>query len=142
MAPEHSAPADDFDRLLGYLKLTSTEIAALRELRGKMNVLAPGDVVFIPEKEEKEESRGVESKHTFKRKGVPAQLKLQFLDAEGEPRAGVPYEVRDGVNVIDRAEPDAYDLTRTVMSANAVDPVAQEGIDAFLAKRPPAWPDP
>lgn len=40
---------------------------------------------------------------------------------------------------IDRSEPDAYDLTRQVMSANAVDAVAQEGIHAFLDKRQPDW---
>ena len=39
-----------------------------------------------------------------------------------------------------RSEPDAYDLTTAVMSATAVDPVAREGIGAFLAKRPPVWP--
>ena len=41
---------------------------------------------------------------------------------------------------LDRSEPDAYDLTKAVMSANAVDPVAREGIGAFLEKRPPVWP--
>ncbi len=41
---------------------------------------------------------------------------------------------------IDRSEPEAYDLTRRVMSANAVDSVAQEGIRAFLDKRVPDWP--
>ncbi len=43
---------------------------------------------------------------------------------------------------LDRTEPDAYDMTKTVMSANAVDAVAQEGIDAFLTKRDPEWPEP
>ena len=36
---------------------------------------------------------------------------------------------------LDRSEPDAYDLTKRIMSANAIDEVAQEGIDAFLEKR-------
>jgi enoyl-CoA hydratase/carnithine racemase len=42
---------------------------------------------------------------------------------------------------IDRSEPDAYDLTRRIMSDNAVDAVAQEGIGAFLDKRDPRWPE-
>jgi enoyl-CoA hydratase/carnithine racemase len=42
---------------------------------------------------------------------------------------------------IDRTEPDAYDLMKIVMSENAVDPVAQEGMRAFLEKRPPEWPE-
>ena len=41
---------------------------------------------------------------------------------------------------IDRPEADAYDLTKRIMSDNAVDSVAQEGISAFLDKRPPEWP--
>ena len=41
---------------------------------------------------------------------------------------------------IDRPEPDAYDLTKRVMSDNAIDGVAQEGISAFLEKRDPEWP--
>ncbi len=42
---------------------------------------------------------------------------------------------------LDRSEPDAYDFTKLVMSENAVDAVAQEGMLAFLEKREPEWPD-
>jgi enoyl-CoA hydratase/carnithine racemase len=41
---------------------------------------------------------------------------------------------------IDLPEAEAYDRTRRVMAANAVHPVAREGIDAFLGKRDPVWP--
>lgn len=40
---------------------------------------------------------------------------------------------------LDCGEPEAYDLTRQVMAANAATTDAQEGIDAFLAKRSPSW---
>ena len=40
---------------------------------------------------------------------------------------------------LDCGEPEAYDLTRRVMAANAATADAQEGIDAFLAKRSPSW---
>ena len=43
---------------------------------------------------------------------------------------------------IDLPEPDAYDLTRAVMTRNAAMADAQEGIDAFLGKRTPQWPAP
>lgn len=43
---------------------------------------------------------------------------------------------------LDRAEPDAYEYTRRVMAANAAMDDAQEGIGAFLEKRPPVWPAP
>jgi enoyl-CoA hydratase/carnithine racemase len=42
---------------------------------------------------------------------------------------------------VDRSEVDAYGVTRPVMAANAADAVAQEGIDAFLTKREPDWPE-
>ena len=40
---------------------------------------------------------------------------------------------------IDRDEPGAYDLARSVMTTNALANDAQEGICAFLEKRPPKW---
>ena len=43
---------------------------------------------------------------------------------------------------IELSESAAYDHTRDVMSRNAADPVAAEGIRAFLDKRDPAWPPP
>ncbi|MYE67001.1 MAG: enoyl-CoA hydratase, partial [Acidimicrobiia bacterium] len=43
---------------------------------------------------------------------------------------------------LDRAEPEAYEYTRQVMAANAAMDDAQEGIGAFLAKRPAVWPAP
>ncbi len=41
---------------------------------------------------------------------------------------------------IERDEDGAYELTKAVMAANAANPDAQEGMGAFLAKRPPVWP--
>ena len=41
---------------------------------------------------------------------------------------------------IDRDEGGAYELTAGVMTRNAADADAQEGMTAFLAKRPPVWP--
>jgi enoyl-CoA hydratase/carnithine racemase len=40
---------------------------------------------------------------------------------------------------IDRAEPDAYEHTKTVMTENALAHDAQEGMTAFLQKRSPNW---
>jgi enoyl-CoA hydratase/carnithine racemase len=33
----------------------------------------------------------------------------------------------------------AYQMAGQTMACNLIDPVAQEGIDAFIAKRKPAW---
>ena len=40
---------------------------------------------------------------------------------------------------IDRPEHDAYEHTSGVMTENALAPDAQEGMSAFLEKRPPHW---
>jgi enoyl-CoA hydratase/carnithine racemase len=40
---------------------------------------------------------------------------------------------------VDRAEPDAYEHTKAVMTENALAADAQEGMTAFLQKRPPNW---
>lgn len=50
----------------------------LKQKRKKMNHLESDDIVNIPEKEEKEESAATEQKHRFRKKGVPAKLKLKI----------------------------------------------------------------
>jgi enoyl-CoA hydratase/carnithine racemase len=40
---------------------------------------------------------------------------------------------------VDESEHGAYELMRTVMAANAQAGDAQEGMSAFLEKRPPEW---
>jgi len=62
----------------------------LRALRGDPNVLQPGDVVVIPEKQCKEEAGEAGRRHRFRRKGVPARFQLT-LQENGEARGGVEY---------------------------------------------------
>jgi enoyl-CoA hydratase/carnithine racemase len=40
---------------------------------------------------------------------------------------------------VDRPEHDAYEHCQAVMTENALADDAQEGISAFLEKRPPVW---
>ena len=65
------------------------ELAALRR---NYNVLYPGDVVVIPDRREKSFKGAVDRRHVFRRKGVPAQLRLQLYDGD-LPRAGLDYEL-------------------------------------------------
>ena len=55
-----------------------------------MNVLMPGDVLILPDKEIKQVPRPVEQLHKFVRKGTVALYRLQVFDFE-EPRAGQDY---------------------------------------------------
>lgn len=89
----------------------------LKQLRQDPNVLYPGDVVFIPEKEEKEESGGTEQKHTFKAKGSTAKIKVRLTIAD-QPRANEPYKLeiagqsKEGVT-------DGDGFLEEIISANA-----------------------
>ncbi|MFZ4574888.1 MAG: peptidoglycan-binding protein [Phycisphaerales bacterium] len=57
----------------------------LRRLRVDPNLLMPGDEVFVREREERLHPAGTESRHRFRHKGVPANLKVRIL-LNGEPR--------------------------------------------------------
>lgn len=78
--------------------------AQLKKLRRDPNVLLPGDVVVVRDRQLREESRPTDAKHSFVRKGVPAKVKLRLVNLRQEPRPGVSYiadidgEVRSGVS--------------------------------------------
>ncbi|MCX6625596.1 MAG: peptidoglycan-binding domain-containing protein [Acidobacteria bacterium] len=75
------------------------ENAQLKAKRKTPNQLMPGDEVFIPELRIKHVSKGADARHKFKRKGVPAKLKIQ-LKRLGEPRANEPYVLEiDGTTI-------------------------------------------
>jgi hypothetical protein len=65
---------------------------ALKSARRDPNVLYPGDVVFIPEKQIKQVDAVTEKKHTCVLKGVPAKLRLRILDGD-VPRANAKYKL-------------------------------------------------
>jgi hypothetical protein len=66
------------------------ENAQLKAKRTSPNQLFPGDEVFVPELRRKTESRPVDARHRFKRKGVPAKLRVQLMRLD-EPRKNEPY---------------------------------------------------
>lgn len=63
----------------------------LRSEREDPNVLAPGDVVNVPDKRPKEYTRSTGERHRFQKKNVPAMLNLTILD-DGVARAFEPFE--------------------------------------------------
>jgi hypothetical protein len=60
---------------------------ALRDSRRDRNVLMPGDVVFIPDLRVREEPGETEACHGFRRKGVPARLRVKFMRPAPPPEA-------------------------------------------------------
>src|SRR5215472_897179 len=66
--------------------------AQLKELRQDMNVLFPGDQVFVPDKQRRVEMADTDQLHKFRRKGVPCRLRLQLFNIE-TPRANEDFEL-------------------------------------------------
>ncbi|WP_437578489.1 peptidoglycan-binding protein [Sorangium sp. So ce887] len=68
------------------------ENQVLREVRSDPFTLVPGvDKVVVPDPRLKEESCQTTKLHTFRRRGVPAKLRIRLLDHEGRPRANEGY---------------------------------------------------
>lgn len=65
---------------------------ALRELRGDGNVLHPGDVIVIPDKEPRLEKRPTGELHVFEVLNTPAVFRLQIFDMH-KPRANQDYTI-------------------------------------------------
>ncbi|XAL98995.1 LysM domain-containing protein [Phycisphaeraceae bacterium D3-23] len=68
------------------------ENSELRSARSDPDALMPGDRLTVPAVRVKQVDCGPEQTHAFKRKGVPAWLRLRFCD-EDEPLADVPFRV-------------------------------------------------
>jgi len=69
--------------------------AQLKRERKTPYILLPGDVVSIPDLRPREESKAASQAHSFRRKGVPASLKLRLL-SNGEPRKGMAWRANLG----------------------------------------------
>jgi hypothetical protein len=89
----------------------------LRSLRKDPNVLYPGDVVHIPDPEEKEEDVALDQRHTFRLNGVPAQLDLQFL-FEGVPRVNEHFKI-DVVGTVTEGKTDEEGRVSVPIPPNA-----------------------
>jgi hypothetical protein len=62
--------------------------ADLKKLRQNPNILLPGDQVFIPDREEKQESGPTDKKHTFTVDKKTLKLRLLLEDFYEKPIAG------------------------------------------------------
>jgi hypothetical protein len=95
--------------------------AALRAKRKNPNVLYPGDSLFVPERELREESRSTDSRHRFKVKGKPLMLRLQLLDLHERPITGTPCVLQ--------VESESFELTTDGRGRieHEIPPTAQAG---------------
>lgn len=66
--------------------------AKLRETRQDPNVLYPGDVVTIPDRELREEPRPTDQRHKFVKEADRTKLRIRLMDG-ARPRSHVPYRL-------------------------------------------------
>ena len=67
--------------------------AEFKKLRPDPNLIYPGDILYIPDKEPGEETGGTEKKHKFKKKGKKTFLRLRIIDSEDNPYANTAFEL-------------------------------------------------
>ncbi|WP_284615139.1 peptidoglycan-binding domain-containing protein [Aquabacterium humicola] len=99
MARQHVVQAGDCIASIGFLHgflpdtiWNDAANGSLRAQRRDGNVLAPGDVVTVPDPHPKHCACATDRRHVFRRRGVPELLRLQFLRG-GRPRVGLAYEL-------------------------------------------------
>ncbi|PRP99331.1 peptidoglycan-binding domain-containing protein [Enhygromyxa salina] len=83
--------------------------AALRERRTDPNTLLPGDRLFVPELEQKQEPAPTDTLTTFRLSVGPIRLRVR-LTRRGEPRPAEPYvlELDDGVTLEGETDDDGW----------------------------------
>jgi hypothetical protein len=106
---------------------TDGDNAALRELRPNMNILSPGDVVVIPDKDIVQETCAADTKHRFKRKGVPAIFRVQLFQFN-EPRDNQDYSFDIDGNLV-TGKTDANGIVEETLSPSAKKGLLRIGSD-------------
>jgi hypothetical protein len=104
--------------------------ATLKQQRQNPNVLFPGDSLFVPDHEQKEESRSTNQKHRFKMNSNSLKLRLTLEDAYEAPLANAKCQLilgcdfrnltTDGSGKIEQNIPaDIRDASLTVQDAQS-----------------------
>jgi N-acetylmuramoyl-L-alanine amidase len=99
--------------------------ADLRQQRENPNVLLPGDKLFIPLKETKEDPGATEKRHRFKFSGSDLKLRLRILDFDNQPLTNTACQLHvDG---------DVFELTTDAEGriAHRIAPTAEDAMLVF-----------
>jgi hypothetical protein len=76
--------------------------ANLKKQRQNMNVLFPGDQVFVPEFEEKEDARATGKLHQFQVERSPLKLVLKIRDESEKPLTATPCRLNVQGKLVDK----------------------------------------
>jgi N-acetylmuramoyl-L-alanine amidase len=67
--------------------------AEFRRKRPNPNLIYPGDQIFIPDKDLKQELGGTEQRHKFRVKAQQTLLRIMLQDEQGQPLSGKRYKL-------------------------------------------------
>jgi N-acetylmuramoyl-L-alanine amidase len=106
--------------------------AELKRKRQNPNVIAPGDRLFIPDKEQKQEEASTEQKHRFTLRADKLKLRLVVHDASASPIANAECELRVGNQRVELTTDDTGKLEQDITPGDEI---------AFLTVKDPSSPN-
>ena len=103
--------------------------ATLKQTRKNPNVLFPGDRLFIPDREEKQEARVTDKRHRFQLKRPSLMLRIVVEDAFERPVSSAPFELHvgsegqtlksDGRGKVEQSIPETSELATLIIKTPA-----------------------
>ena len=93
--------------------------ALLKRQRKDPNILKPGDIVHLPDKELKTLDRPTDQRHMFVRKGVPAKLRLRVLDDQIPDEPAQKQSPQERPQQLSGEDPDTSPTEQQVPRAGA-----------------------
>ncbi len=75
--------------------------AEFKQSRPDPNLIYPGDVLWIPEKNPGEKPGNTEKKHKYKKKGKKVKFRVQVMDDEDEGFSDKKYELKIGEDTLE-----------------------------------------
>ncbi|MGH9455710.1 MAG: peptidoglycan-binding protein [Terriglobia bacterium] len=103
--------------------------ASVQQLRKDPNILFPGDVVFVPDKQLKQEIRSAGAHYKFVKKNNLVTLRLRLLD-DFKPRASLKYRLTVGSLTLS-GQTDSQGHLRQKIPASATSALLLTDEDAY-----------
>jgi len=115
------------------------ENASLKSERKGLTILRPGDVVVVPDREDREETAGTGQKARFRKKSDKTTLRLKLLDDDFQPRANVKYKLvvggktsegsTDGSGMLKEPVPPGAERGHLILDGKDVLPLSFAALD-------------
>lgn len=113
--------------------------ASLKSERKGLHILRPGDVIVVPDREDREETAGTGQKARFRKKSDKTTLRLKLLDDDFQPRANVKYKLvvggktsegaTDGSGMLKEPVPPGAERGHLILDGKDVLPLSFAALD-------------